>query len=124
LEEELILQEEYDILKQELEEKHMEAMKKIRDKGMTAVERFMEMSSANQAKTVTAGLAKMTAARTRDSRTMFEINKAAGIANATVAMLQGIAEGLKLGWPRCIQAVAYAVAQGAAAIAGIKAQSF
>ncbi|HEY0941892.1 MAG TPA: hypothetical protein VGE08_17500 [Steroidobacter sp.] len=124
LEEELLLEEEYHILKQELEDRHQEEMKKIREKGMTAMERFTAMSFANQAKTVAAGLADMTAALARDSRTMFEINKVAGIANATVAMFQGIAEGLKLGWPMAIPAVAYATATGAAAIAGIKKQSF
>lgn len=124
LEEELITEEEFHIAKQLLEEKHGEKMAELRRKGMTAMEKFTQMSFADQAKTVAEGLANMTAALSRDSRTMFEINKVAGIANATVAMFQGIAEGLKLGWPMAVPAVAYAVANGAAAIAGIKKQSF
>jgi hypothetical protein len=124
LEAELLTEEEFHIAKQILEEKHGDKMAEIRRKSMTAMEKFTAMSLDNQIKTVADGLAHMTAALARDSRTMFEINKIAGIASATVAMFQGIAEGVKLGWPMAIPAVAYAVANGAAAIAGIKKTTF
>lgn len=105
LEQELITAEEHDIALQEIEERHMQAMADIRSKGMTALEWLMQMSFANQAKTVLGGLADMTAGLSRSSKTMFEVNKVAGIANATIAMFQGIAESLKLGWPMAIPAV-------------------
>jgi hypothetical protein len=123
-EQKLITEEEFMIARQMLEEQHMDKLKSIREKGMNDMQKFMGMSFTNQAKTVAAGLAQMTASLESGSKTMFNINKVAGIANATIAMFQGIAEGVKLGWPLAIPAVAFAAAQGAAAIAGIKSQSF
>lgn len=120
----LITEEEFNIARQMLEEQHMDKLKGIREKGMNDMQKFMAMSFTNQAKTVAAGLASMTANLEAGSKTMFNINKIAGIASATIAMFQGIAEGVKLGWPMAIPAVAYAAATGAAAIAGIKSQSF
>lgn len=120
----LITEEEFNIARQMLEEQHMDKLKAIREKGMNDMQKFMAMSFTNQAKTVAAGLASMTANLEAGSKTMFNINKIAGIASATIAMFQGIAEGVKLGWPMAIPAVAYAAATGAAAIAGIKSQSF
>lgn len=120
----LITEEEFQIARQMLEEQHMDKLKAIREKGMNDMQKFMAMSFTNQAKTVAAGLASMTANLEAGSKTMFNINKIAGIASATIAMFQGIAEGVKLGWPMAIPAVAYAAATGASAIAGIKSQSF
>jgi hypothetical protein len=121
---ELVTQQEYDILSQDLEQDHMDKIKEIREKSMTDMEKFMAMSLSKQAATVVGALGNMTAGVAQHSKTLFNINKAAGIGQATIAMFEGIAQGLKLGWPLAIPAVAYAAAQGASAIAGIKSASF
>lgn len=52
---------------------------------------------AGMANATTGALANLTAAGAQSNKKMFELNKIAGIANATVATAQGIAEAWKLG---------------------------
>src|SRR5690606_219290 len=99
-------------------------MGEIRKKGMSAIEKFTTSSFANQVKTVAGYMTEMTAGLAQHSKTMFEVNKAAGIANAVVATYQGMAEALKLGWPLGPIAAAAIGAQGFAQVAAIKSQSF
>lgn len=47
-----------------------------------------------------------------------------GMADAAISMYQGIAAGLKLGWPLSIPAVAFAAVNGAMAIANIRKQTY
>lgn len=58
------------------------------------------------------------------SKKMFKLNKIAAIAEAAVNMQKGISEGVALGWPKGIPAVAWAALNGAAAIAAIKKTEF
>lgn len=58
------------------------------------------------------------------SRKAFEISKAWAIADALISTFQGIAAGVKLGWPMAIPAVAWAAATGFAQVSAIKSQSF
>ena len=73
----------------------------------------------------TAGAMKdMLGTMSTGSRKAFEINKAWAMTDAAISMYQGIAAGLKLGWPMAIPAVAYAASTGLAQINSIKSQSF
>ena len=58
------------------------------------------------------------------SRKAFEISKAWAIGDAVVSTAQGIAAGVRLGWPMGIPAVAWATATGLAQINQIKNQKF
>ncbi len=58
------------------------------------------------------------------SKKQFERSKKFAMADAAISMYQGIAAGLKLGWPLAIPAVAYAAATGVAQIQNIRSQSF
>lgn len=58
------------------------------------------------------------------SRKAFEISKAWAIADALISTFQGIAAGVKLGWPMAIPAVAWAAATGFAQVSAIRSQSF
>ena len=58
------------------------------------------------------------------SRKAFEISKTWAIADALISTFQGIAAGVKLGWPKGIPAVAWAAANGFAQVSAIKSQSF
>lgn len=118
-EQRLYTEEEFQILRQELEEKHMDALAAIRQKGMTDLEKFTAMSYGNQAKTVISSLANMTAGVANQSKKMFQINKAAGIANAIVSTAEGVTKALAA-YPPPIS-FAMAAAQAAAGLAQIQA---
>ena len=60
----------------------------------------------------------------QSNKKAFEMNKKFAIADAIISTAQGIAAGVKLGWPMAIPAVAWAAAQGFAQISAIKRQSF
>lgn len=121
---EMVTVEEAQAQREALEADHMKRLADIRQKGMSALEKFTSASFANQVKTVAGYMTEMTAGLAQHSKTMFEVNKAAGIANAIVATYQGMAEALKLGWPLGPIAAAAIGAQGFAQVAAIKSQSF
>lgn len=58
------------------------------------------------------------------SRKAFEVSKAWAMADALISTYQGIAAGVRLGWPMGIPAVAWATATGFAQISKIKNQKF
>lgn len=58
------------------------------------------------------------------SKSAFEIQKKWALADALVSTYQGIAAGVKLGWPAGIPAVAWAAATGFAQVRAIRSQSF
>ena len=58
------------------------------------------------------------------SKRAFKIQKAWAIADALISTYQGIAAGVKLGWPMAIPAVAWAAATGFAQLSKIRSQSF
>lgn len=58
------------------------------------------------------------------SKKAFELNKKIGIAEALISTYQGIAAGLKLGWPMAIPAVAYAAATGFAQIQKLRSTQY
>ena len=57
-------------------------------------------------------------------KALFATSQAFSIAKATMNMYTGISEGVKLGWPAMIPAIALAAGQGAAAISGIRGENF
>jgi len=60
----------------------------------------------------------------KGSRRMFELNKIAGIAEATISTYRGAAKALELGWPMGPIAAAAITAQGLAQVASIQSQTF
>lgn len=118
LEAEMLTEEEFHIARQILEEKHQAAIGEIKKKGMTDQEKFAKMSFANQAKFVSGYLADMTAGVARENKAMFNLNKIAGIANATVSTFQGMAKALEWGFPL---GPIFAGVIGAAGFAQVKA---
>jgi hypothetical protein len=103
----------------ELEQQTQDRLNEIRKRSMTELEKFQQMSYANQVKTVSQSLIQMTQAVTRESRAMFNINKAASIANAIVSTYEGINKALSA-YPPPIS-FAMAAAQAAAGFANVRA---
>lgn len=78
-------------VKEKMEQEHQQRLLRIKmQAGNTAVE-FTRASWQAQAKTIFGELANITAGVTQHNRTLFELNKVAGIANAIIAAYEGIA---------------------------------
>lgn len=119
LDAELITRQEYKDLEAALEEQHMQRLTDIRKKGMSAMEKFQALSWDKQAQVVLGSLTDMTAGVATENKKMFELNKAAGIANAVVNAYVGISKTLAE-YPFPLSAIMAAV-QAAAAFAQISA---
>jgi hypothetical protein len=119
LDQEMILEEEFQIAKQILEEKHQAKIAEIRKKGMTDLQKFTDASYSKQVGMISGYLADITAGVARENRAMFELNKAAGIANAVVSAYEGISKTLGA-YPFPIN-VALAAAHAVAAFAQVRA---
>jgi hypothetical protein len=111
-------------IKEELEKDHMDKLKGIRGRGMTDIQNLSNQMMQGDLQSTAKFLTQMSSGMASHSKKMFKLNQVAGIADAGISMYQGIAAGLKLGYPMAIPAVAFAAAQGAAAIQGIRSQSF
>lgn len=124
-EEELITDERYKQMREELEKQHQEKIKKIREGYAGDWTKWNKMTMAQQTQTVLGELVNMTAGIAQHSRKAFEINKAAGIANAVVNAYVGISKTLS-SYPYPWN-IALAAAHGVAAFAqinAIRSQSF
>jgi hypothetical protein len=116
---EALTHEEHIDLVEKLEEEHMRRLERIRVAGLSRIQKFTEMSFKDQAKTMIGQLQSMTQAAAGESRAMFEINRAASLANAVMKGYESIqnayAFGSRFGGPPAGAAMA-AVAAAASAI--------
>lgn len=129
LERELLTEKEFDELKEDLEQAHMDKMREIRRRGLSDMDKLTEQSWRKQAQAVSSYMADMTAIVGRESRAMFEINKIASIANALLSAKEAItgayAFGARIGGPPLGAAMgAAAGAATMAQVASIRSQSF
>jgi hypothetical protein len=108
-----------------LEQRHMEALAKIRQKGLKRVKELSVSSVASGVKQITGQLASLTANAARENKTMFDVHKAFAISDALVSGAMGVAQTLGA-YPFPINAIfAGAHAAVAAAQVGvIAAQQF
>lgn len=109
----------FEAIRQQIIQESEDKILAIKQKSMTALEKFQSMSFKNQTKMILGELVNLTAGVAQHSRTMFEINKAAGIANAIVNAYEGISLTLK-SYPYPIN-VGLAALHGAAAFAQVSA---
>lgn len=121
----LVAEEDYRAMVEEIEFGHLDAMRAMREKHLTDLERFQSMSWQDQTKTVTGALADMTAASASTSKAMFAVNKAASLANAIVNTAEAITKN-HAAYPEPIGSImaGIAAAAGAAQIAAISSTSF
>lgn len=94
-------------------------------KGLNAREQFVNSSYKSQATTIFGELAGITAGVAQHNKTLFKINKAAGIANAVIATYEGVAQSLKA-YPMPLAGIMAAVhlAAGLANVMAIKNQQY
>ena len=106
-----------------MEETHQARMAGIQKKYLTAQQQFEKKSTIQQIGAIGGILAQATAAGAARNRTMFEINKVAGVANAIVSTYEGATRALSLG-PWGIPLAAVITAAGLANVAAINATQF
>lgn len=82
-----------------LELQHQARMGNATAQGMLERRRIEQMGMTQQAQFYFGQLASITAAGAQHNRTMFNLNKAAGIANAIMSTAQGAAKALEWGFP-------------------------
>lgn len=93
-------------------------------KGTLSAKAFKEKSAKDQTKYVLGQMASLTAGAAQQNRAAFEVNKAAGIANALISTYQGAAAALKLGPPASFFLVPLTIAAGLAQVQSIRSQQF
>jgi hypothetical protein len=129
LEARALTEQEYMLMTQDLEMKHMDEMANIRERGMKRINDITSQSWSEQMKNAANFIKGMTANAANGSRTLFNINKAASIANALLSARESItnayAFGSKIGGPKLGAAfAATAAAATASQIAALKSTSF
>jgi hypothetical protein len=126
LEQELILEDGYRALREDLEEAHMKALKEIREKGMTEMEKFNAMSWDRQTDTLLGNIVQMTAGVANGNKKMFQLNKAAALAQAIVSLPAAVIETFKNngGWPWGAVAAGVMAAAGLAQIQQIRSAQY
>jgi len=118
----------YQGVKEQMAADHEARMVAIRKKGLTDLERWNALSYKDQAKTVTSELMNMAGAAATENRKMFEINKAASLANAVIkgyeSAVNAYSFGTKIGGPPVGAAMAaLSVTATGAQISAIRSQS-
>ena len=111
------------LLLEEEELRHKAKLGDIDAKAELARLKFSEMTGKQKLKTFSNQMTTALNSFGSNSKKMFKIQKAVGIANATIDMLQGVNAGVRLGWPLAIPAVAYAVGTGMSSINSIRSQT-
>jgi hypothetical protein len=129
LEEGLLSEHKYMLMRQDMELKHMEELERIRKNGTDKLKDITEMSWNEQLALTVGKIGEMTAAAASGSKAMFNINKAAAIANALLKAKESVtsayAFGSKIGGPPLGAAMAgLAAAATAAQIGAIRSQQF
>lgn len=115
----------YDQLEQQLREQHEQKLTKISNKGTSDRQKFEQLSAKEKTKFVLNQLIDMTAGVASSNRKMFEINKIASIANATINTYEGVTKALAAYPPPISFIMAAAqLAAGIAQVSAIQSQSF
>lgn len=122
---EVLKQEEYNLMRESIEAKHEANLTKISAKGLSDREKFLAKSGKDQTKQVFGDLANITAGVANHNKGLFELNKAAGIANAIINTYEGVSKSLSA-YPMPLAAVMAAahLASGMAQVAAIKSTQF
>lgn len=122
---ELIADEEYAETKLRAEQFLQDRLTEIAVKGMTERQKFLRQSNFDQAKEIFGHMVQITSGVAQHNKTLFNLNKASGIANAVINAYEGISKTLAR-YPYPVS-IAMAALQGAAAFAQVRAiasQSF
>lgn len=108
----------------QLQRQFYQRLQGIRDSGYRGLERLTAMHFSAEAAEVAGATKSIISTLAGGSKKAFEIQKQWALADALISTYQGIAAGVRLGWPMGIPAVAWAAATGFAQVKNIRSQSF
>ncbi|MCP4256819.1 MAG: hypothetical protein GY774_04730 [Planctomycetes bacterium] len=124
-ERELITAGKYQELQLKLNSDFEKQMSVIALKGLTEREKFEQLSAKNKTKTVLSEMVTMTQGVAQHNKTLFEINKASGIANALVGAYEGFNRTMgAYPYPFNIGMAALSLASSLAQVQAIRSTSF
>lgn len=128
LDERILTEQQYMLMEQDLELKHMDTLARIRERGMKRTQDVTEQSWSEQMQGHMRFIQGMTQNATQGSRALFNINRAASIANALLKARESVtsayAYGNRIGGPPLGAAFAgVAVAATASQIASLRSVS-
>lgn len=103
---------------------HLLRMHGIQAEASNGIKGLIDKQWGSATSTTVGAMKSVVGTMSQGSKTAFEISKKWAIADALISTFQGIAAGVKLGWPMAIPAVAWAAATGFAQLSKIKSTSF
>ena len=115
----------HDELMKQLAIQYQSDLTRIEQKGWSDRQKFSALSAKNQTKSVLGEMINLTAGVSQHSKKMFNINKAAGMANAVINTYEGVSKSLSTyPWPLAGAMAALHLAAGLAQVNAIKSTSF
>jgi hypothetical protein len=124
LEQGVIDESDYRMLSIAAEQKYMEDLYNIRKSGYDGMNELIREHYGFAASETVGAFRSMIETASTGSKKMFKVNQALALSDALISTYQGIAAGVKLGWPQAIPAVAWAAANGFAQVSKIRSMSY
>lgn len=117
-------EEQWRSIREQAEAEHLARMTDLNRSAYEGIQNILESKWGSAVASTAGAMKSMLGTMATGSRKAFEASKAWAMADALISTYQGIAAGVKLGWPLAIPAVAWAAATGFAQVSAIKNQSF
>lgn len=111
-------------IREQAEAEHLQRMTDMNRSAYEGIQNLIAARWGNAVASTAGAMKSILGTMATGSRKAFEASKAWAMADALISTYQGIAAGLKLGWPMAIPAVAWAAATGFAQVSAIKNQSY
>lgn len=124
LQQNIIDEEDYRVLSIAAEKKYMEDLYNLRKEGYDGMNELIKEHYGFAASETAGAFRSILDTASQGSKKLFKINQIFAISDALISTYQGIAAGVKLGWPQAIPAVAWAAANGFAQVSKIKSMSY
>lgn len=124
LEQGIIDQDDYRMLSLAAEQKYMEDLYNIRKNGYDGMNDLIKEHYGFAASETVGAFRSILETASTGSKKLFKVNQALALSDALISTYQGIAAGVKLGWPQGIPAVAWAAANGFAQVSKIRSMSY
>jgi hypothetical protein len=109
---------------EEMLRQHMKNVQGIHAESNGAIQRLTKAHWGMATSETVGAMKSVVGTMATGSKKAFQISKAWAIADALISTFQGIAAGVRLGYPMAIPAVAWAAATGFAQLSNIKNQQF
>lgn len=108
---------------EKLQAAHLQEKERAEYASQLKLLQFQELTTAGKIGLAVSEGSSLLSIAGESSEKMFKLSQKVGIANALISTYQGIAAGVKLGWPLAVPAVAWATLNGFKQVSAIKSQT-